>query len=174
MLTNNVQVNDCDCIGQTPLFYAVSHCQSGDLVPVLLKSGWSVETVESTTTVSPGVNVNAQRSSDGWTALHVAAMVGRLEVASLLLQVTASGRWRMLISAGGGRPAAGGQRWPDGRPGGGALPAQDRGRLYQQVGGQAGQAARRSNSVPQPQREVPPAVSCRLHGLPQDQRSGIT
>ena len=45
--TNNVQVNDCDCIGQTPLFYAVSHCQSADLVPVLLKSGRSIEAGDS-------------------------------------------------------------------------------------------------------------------------------
>ena len=34
-----------------------------------------------------GSNVNAQRSNDGFSALHVAAMVGRLEVANLLLQV---------------------------------------------------------------------------------------
>jgi hypothetical protein len=33
--------------------------------------------------------VNAQRSSDGWSALHVAAMAGRLEVATLLLQAGA-------------------------------------------------------------------------------------
>ena len=34
-----------------------------------------------------GSNVNAQRTNDGFSALHVAAMVGRLEVANLLLQV---------------------------------------------------------------------------------------
>ena len=71
-ITLLLQVNDYDCIGQTPLFYAVTHCQAVDLVPVLLKAG---------------VNVNSQRTSDGWTALHVAAMVGQMEVATLLLQV---------------------------------------------------------------------------------------
>ena len=103
-------MNDPDCIGQTPLFYAVTHCQvykritdmslfthicidplpglkliflifcdlslihcqATELVPILLRAG---------------SNVNAQRSNDGFSALHVAAMVGRLEVANLLLQV---------------------------------------------------------------------------------------
>ena len=32
-------VNDTDILDQTPLFYAVSHCQAEELVPVLLKSG---------------------------------------------------------------------------------------------------------------------------------------
>ena len=48
------------------------HFQATELVPILLRAG---------------SNVNAQRSNDGFTALHVAAMVGRLEVANLLLQV---------------------------------------------------------------------------------------
>ena len=43
-----------------------------ELVPILLRAG---------------SNVNAQRTNDGFSALHVAAMVGRLEVANLLLQV---------------------------------------------------------------------------------------
>jgi len=67
-------VNDPDCIGQTPLFYAVTHCQATELVPILLRAG---------------SNVNAQRTNDGFSALHVAAMVGRLEVANLLLQAGA-------------------------------------------------------------------------------------
>ena len=32
-------VNDVDCIGQTPLFYAVSHCQAKDIVPLLIQAG---------------------------------------------------------------------------------------------------------------------------------------
>ena len=32
-------VNEPDCIGQTPLFYAITHCQANELVPLLLKAG---------------------------------------------------------------------------------------------------------------------------------------
>eukprot|EP00091_Calanus_sinicus_P025620 TRINITY_DN9866_c0_g1_i1.p1 TRINITY_DN9866_c0_g1~~TRINITY_DN9866_c0_g1_i1.p1 ORF type:complete len:137 (-),score=13.52 TRINITY_DN9866_c0_g1_i1:40-450(-) len=58
-------VNEPDCIGQTPLFYAITHCQANELVPLLLKAG---------------AYVNQPRWSDGWTVLHVAAMVGAIEV----------------------------------------------------------------------------------------------
>merc|ERR1712128_358931 len=62
---------------QTPLFYAVSHCQAGQLVPILLKAG---------------AHVNKQRKGDGWTPLFVAAMLGRLDIATLLLQAGADTR----------------------------------------------------------------------------------
>ena len=32
-------VNDVDCIGQTPLFYAVSHVQAAEIVPLILRAG---------------------------------------------------------------------------------------------------------------------------------------
>ena len=32
-------VNDVDVVDQTPLFYAVSHCQASQLVPILLRAG---------------------------------------------------------------------------------------------------------------------------------------
>jgi len=67
-------VNEPDCIGQTPLFYAISHCQARELVPVLLNAG---------------AYVNHPRWSDGWTVLHIAAMVGAKEVTSMLLNAGA-------------------------------------------------------------------------------------
>ena len=33
-------INDVDCIGQTPLFYAISHCQANEIVPLLIEAGW--------------------------------------------------------------------------------------------------------------------------------------
>ena len=36
-------VNDIDVINQTPLFYAVSHCQAAQLVPILLKAGTGIK-----------------------------------------------------------------------------------------------------------------------------------
>jgi len=68
-------VNEPDCIGQTPLFYAVTHCQAKELVPLLLTAG---------------AYVNHPRWSDGWTVLHVAAMVGAKEVSCMLLQAGAN------------------------------------------------------------------------------------
>jgi len=70
-------VNDVDVVDQTPLFYAVSHCQASQLVPILLRAG---------------ANVNKQRKGDGWTPLFVAAMLGRLDIATLLLQAGADTR----------------------------------------------------------------------------------
>jgi len=32
-------VNDVDCIGQTPLFYAIAHCQATEIVPLLVEAG---------------------------------------------------------------------------------------------------------------------------------------
>ena len=32
-------VDDPDCVGQTPLFYAVTHCMAADMVPLLLAAG---------------------------------------------------------------------------------------------------------------------------------------
>ena len=32
-------INDVDCIGQTPLFYAISHCQANEIVPLLIEAG---------------------------------------------------------------------------------------------------------------------------------------
>ena len=32
-------VDDPDCVGQTPLFYAVTHCMAADIVPLLLAAG---------------------------------------------------------------------------------------------------------------------------------------
>ena len=32
-------VDDLDCAGQTPLFYAVTHCMAADIVPLLLAAG---------------------------------------------------------------------------------------------------------------------------------------
>ena len=32
-------VNDVDCIGQTPLFYAISHCQALEIIPILIQAG---------------------------------------------------------------------------------------------------------------------------------------
>ena len=32
-------VNDVDSVGQTPLFYAVSHVQAAEIVPLLLRAG---------------------------------------------------------------------------------------------------------------------------------------
>ena len=93
--TKGAPVNDPDCIGQTPLFYAVTHCQVHHPVcqaPYLLIDIFLKLTHHQATELVPillraGSNVNAQRSNDGFSALHVAAMVGRLEVANLLLQV---------------------------------------------------------------------------------------
>ena len=33
-------IHDVDSVGQTPLFYAVSHVQAGEIVPLLLGAGW--------------------------------------------------------------------------------------------------------------------------------------
>ena len=38
-------VNEPDCIGQTPLFYAVTHCQARELVPLLLSAGTLFELI---------------------------------------------------------------------------------------------------------------------------------
>jgi len=70
-------VNDLDVIEQTPLFYAASHCQADKLVPILLKAG---------------SHVNKIRSGDGWTPLFISAMLGRLDIANLLLQAGADPR----------------------------------------------------------------------------------
>ena len=51
-----------------------SNCQGEDLVPLLLRGG---------------ATVNSQRSEDAWTPLFLAAMLGRQETASLLLQAGA-------------------------------------------------------------------------------------
>ena len=34
-------VDDPDCVGQTPLFYAVTHCQATEIVPLLITAGGS-------------------------------------------------------------------------------------------------------------------------------------
>merc|ERR1711915_1061189 len=67
-------VNEPDCIGQTPLFYAITHRQARELVPMLLEAG---------------AYVNHPRWSDGWTALHIAAMIGAKEVTTMLLKAGA-------------------------------------------------------------------------------------
>ena len=38
-LALGADVNTVDCVGQTPLFYAVSHVQADQIVPLLLKAG---------------------------------------------------------------------------------------------------------------------------------------
>ena len=39
LLNLGADVDDPDCVGQTPLFYAVTHCQARDIVPLLLAAG---------------------------------------------------------------------------------------------------------------------------------------
>jgi len=63
-------VNDVDCIGQTPLFYAIAHCQAREIVPLLVEAGCLV---------------NQARWSDKWTALHLAAMMGLEKIVEMLL-----------------------------------------------------------------------------------------
>jgi len=67
-------VNDVDCIGQTPLFYAISHCQALEIVPILIQAGSMI---------------NQARWLDGWTALHVSAMMGLERVVDILLNAGA-------------------------------------------------------------------------------------
>ena len=38
-LAAGAEVNLVDTVGQTPLFYAVTHCQAGQLLPLLLEKG---------------------------------------------------------------------------------------------------------------------------------------
>merc|ERR1739844_785457 len=64
------EVNTVDCVGQTPLFYAVSHVQADQIVPLLLQAGSAI---------------NQARWSDEWTALHIAAMMGLERIVDLLL-----------------------------------------------------------------------------------------
>ena len=67
--TTKVSVTKC---GSWYIPNPIPLTKATELVPILLRAG---------------SNVNAQRTNDGFSALHVAAMVGRLEVANLLLQV---------------------------------------------------------------------------------------
>ena len=67
--TTKVSVTNC---GSSYIPNPIPLTKATELVPILLRAG---------------SNVNAQRTNDGFSALHVAAMVGRLEVANLLLQV---------------------------------------------------------------------------------------
>merc|ERR1712032_892888 len=67
-------VNDVDCIGQTPLFYAISHCQALEIIPILIQAGSMI---------------NQARWLDGWSALHVSAMMGLEKVVDLLLKAGA-------------------------------------------------------------------------------------
>ena len=68
------QINELDTIGQTPLQYAVCHTYALPMVKVL---------------VEYGADLNIQRSSDGWTALHLSAMLGKSDVAHCLLEAGA-------------------------------------------------------------------------------------
>lgn len=58
-------MNDADSVGQIPLHYAVCHFQAVEIVPILIEAG---------------SNVDATRSGDQWTPLHLAAMFGKNEV----------------------------------------------------------------------------------------------
>lgn len=75
IIESGADVNGVDCIGQTPLFYTVTHSQAADLVPLLLQAG---------------AKVNQQRWSDGWTALHLAAMLGNENIVNILLEAGAN------------------------------------------------------------------------------------
>ena len=68
------QINELDSIGQTPLHYAVCHIYALPLVKVL---------------VEKGADLNVTRNSDGWTALHLAAMFGKADVVHCLLEAGA-------------------------------------------------------------------------------------
>ena len=67
-------INELDTIGQTPLQYAVCHTYALPMVKVLIEHG---------------ADLNIQRSSDGWTALHLSAMLGKSDVAHCLLEAGA-------------------------------------------------------------------------------------
>ena len=86
-------VDDPDCVGQTPLFYAVTHCQATEIVPLLIAAGArnDLKCVNlSLYYICSGANMNLARWSDGWTLLHLVAMVGASEVTTLLLNAGAN------------------------------------------------------------------------------------
>ena len=68
-----------------------SNCQGDQLVPLLLRGGqYPGEIINIKCFIfSSGANVNKPRDGDGWSPLFVAAMLGRLETANLLLQAGA-------------------------------------------------------------------------------------
>ena len=63
-------INDLDSYGQNPLHYAVCHGYAKDLVSILLDAECQVD---------------VQRKGDLWTPLHLAVMLGKLEVVRLLV-----------------------------------------------------------------------------------------
>ena len=67
-------LDEIDSVGQTPLHYAVCHTYALPIVKVL---------------VEKGANLNIQRTEDGWTALHLSAMLGKADVAHCLLEAGA-------------------------------------------------------------------------------------
>ena len=89
------EVNVVDSVGQTPLFYAVTHCQAGQLLPLLLGKGEASRLRTRRirlSSVFPGAKVNQQRWSDHWTALHLAAMLGHLGTVQILVRAGANSR----------------------------------------------------------------------------------
>ena len=70
----NAPLQDKDSIGQTALHYAVCNPHAPLLISHLTKAG---------------INLDVQRSTDQWTALHLAVMVGNAEVVKLLYQAGA-------------------------------------------------------------------------------------
>ncbi|XP_040571104.1 uncharacterized protein [Lepeophtheirus salmonis] len=72
LIKDGAPINETDSIGQTPLHYAISNPSlAKTLIPILL---------------AEGAHINVQRKSDGWTALHLAAMFGRSDLVGILLK----------------------------------------------------------------------------------------
>ena len=67
-------LNDRDSFGQTALHYAVCHQHALPLVTIL---------------TDKLVQLNPDRHKDGWTPLHLAAMMGKYDVALKLLEAGA-------------------------------------------------------------------------------------
>ena len=67
-------INDRDSLGQTALHYAVCHQNALPLVTIMTEKG---------------AQVDPDRQGDGWTPLHLAAMMGKYEVTLKLLEMGA-------------------------------------------------------------------------------------
>jgi len=72
-------INDRDALGQTPLHYAVCHPDALRLVSIMAENG---------------AQLDPDRSGDGWTPLHLAAMFDKLDVTLKLLEEGADPRAR--------------------------------------------------------------------------------
>lgn len=67
-------INDRDALGQTALHYAVCHHDALPLVTILAENG---------------AQLDPDRQGDGWTPLHLAAMLNKLDVVLKLLEMGA-------------------------------------------------------------------------------------